>query len=60
MGLNFDDLVSNKLLDIRIIKLYSVHYILTRGTSILGEVRNVEISGPTQQLLSYVVNIMVF
>ena len=26
-------------------------YIATRGTSILGEVRNVEISGPTQQLL---------
>ena len=29
-----------------------LHYVThVRGTSILGEVRNVEISGPTQQLL---------
>ena len=26
-------------------------YLVSRGTSILGEVRNVEIPGPTQQLL---------
>ena len=26
--------------------------LLTKGTSILGEVRNVEIPGPTQQLLN--------
>ena len=26
-------------------------YVNSRGTSILGEVRNVEIPGPTQQLL---------
>ena len=28
-----------------------IRYIVTRGTSILGEVRNVEIPGATQQLL---------
>ena len=31
--------------------LYHLGYIEYRGTSILGEVRNVEIPGPTQQLL---------
>ena len=29
----------------------SLYDVLARGTSILGEVRNVEIPGPTQQLL---------
>ena len=29
-----------------------IRYIVTRGTSILGEVRNVEIPGATQQLLN--------
>jgi hypothetical protein len=31
--------------------IYSTHHIIDRGTSILGEVRNVEISRITQQLL---------
>ena len=31
--------------------MYSSTNVQTRGTSILGEVRNVEISGVTQQLL---------
>ena len=30
---------------------YLSKYVIIRGTSILGEVRNVEIPGPTQQLL---------
>ena len=30
---------------------HSTVYIHSRGTSILGEVRNIEIPGPTQQLL---------
>ena len=32
-------------------KSFSIKYIVTRGTSILGEVHNVEIPGPSQQLL---------
>ena len=35
----------------KFVNIYNIYKVLTRGTSILGEVRNVEIPGPTQQLL---------
>ena len=45
--LSFSPSCNNKT----IIEIPVGKYDLTRGTSILGEARNVEISGPTQQFL---------